>query len=122
MPDHSLERFGVRRDPFGLNRRNDDADIRDTSCISAITADDSENRGSNAPGVIEGAHDVGTDIVLKASSADGKHENRISCLKPAYFEPRRKHCRPAFIVGTGREFRDIVRWSIGLDSRELSEI
>src|ERR1039458_7951978 len=112
MPDHRLKRFAVRRDVSRVDRRHDDARRRFLRGVTAVASNDADNRGANLPGELNCADQVGTDVFLQVAAADGKNEQAVLCVQPAAFEPLGKNRGPAFVVGAGSQFRNVV----GLDN------
>jgi hypothetical protein len=53
MPDYRMKRLGMRRDGTGIDRWNNDGVVRDARGVTAVSADDSENLGTNRLGVVQ---------------------------------------------------------------------
>ena len=122
MPDHRLERFGMRRYRFGINGRYNRYGIADFRRVTSITANDPEHLRSDLFGILQCMNQIGTDILLKVAAANGKDEDRVGRPETARLQPFNKHRFPAFIIGPRGEFGNIVGRRIRLHADDLAEI
>ena len=70
MPNHGLKRFGVGRYSGGVDYWNEYAGVCNLCGVAPITAHDSTNGGPHIPGVFEGPHQVGADVLRRVASAN----------------------------------------------------
>src|SRR6185312_4628712 len=122
MPDYRLKCLSVRRDGTGVDSRNNDGVVRDPGGVTAVSADDPENLGTNRFGIVQSFNQVRADVLRDVAAADRHDENRIALRQAAGLEPLAEYRVPAFVIGTRRQLRHVINWSIGLDSNDLSKI
>ena len=67
-------------------------------------------------------HEVGADIFLGVSSADGNDKDHVFVVQPAATQPIGVAGIPTFVVHPGGQFRNVVRWRVGFNLRDLAEI
>jgi len=122
MPNHGLERFGVRRDVGGIDCRDYNRHVRNLRRVSSVAADDSEDRATSFLRELQCAHQVRTDIFFKAAAAYRQHEDRVFFVESASLEPLGKNGGPSIIVGARRQLGDVIGGRVGFDSCELAKI
>src|SRR5438093_10773517 len=98
MPHDGLERFRVRRHALGVDRRDDDADVRDLRRVATFPPYNPAYGRALVPRVLERAHDVGAYVMLEAPTTDRKDEHHVVARQVASLEPVRKHGLPAVVV------------------------
>src|SRR3954451_23245563 len=70
MPDHGLERFGMRRHRVGIDGRdNADYDAH-LGGIPAVASDYPKHPGARRLGVLERAHKIGADVLFETPTPD----------------------------------------------------
>jgi len=122
VPHHGLEGLRQRGDPIRIDRGNQDHHIAVPGSIAAISTYDPEHFRRTRLGEIDRLDDIRTDIALGIAATDGIDQDRVLLIELADFEPPREHRIPAFVIGTGGEFRDVIDRAVGLDSAKLAEI
>src|SRR5258708_6987135 len=122
VPDDRLERFGVRSHVFGIHRRNDHAGVRHLGGVATISTDHADDPSADSSDVLERLDDVRADVFLKASTAYRENADDVLWLGAAALPPAGKNGLPSFVIGPGRQFRDIVDWRGRFDARDLAEI
>src|SRR5208282_2173072 len=89
---------------------------------TAVASNDADNRGADLPGELNGADQVGADVFFEITTADGKNEQAVLCVQPAAFKPLGENRGPAFVVGAGSQFRNIIGGRISLESADFAEV
>ena len=69
MPNHRLERFGVRRDVSGIDRWDDNGHVGNLRGVSSVAAYDAQDRGTAFLRELQRAHQIRTDIFFNAAAA-----------------------------------------------------
>ena len=87
MPNHSLERLGVRRDVCGIDCRDDNRHVGNLRCVSSVAAHDPKDRATSFLRELQCAHQIRTDILFKAAAAYRQYKNRVFFVKSAPFKP-----------------------------------
>src|SRR5262249_14803344 len=122
VPHNSLKSFRVRCDSIPMNDWNEHAGIGHSGRIAPIPTNNADNAGARGLRIINRGYDVRANVLLETPPADGKHQKSIAGIEPAHLQPGCKHRRPAFVVDSSRQFRNIVGWSVSLNPRDLSKI
>jgi hypothetical protein len=122
MPHYGLECFRVWRDVGRVDGRNDDADVSNFGRVAAVSADDAQDFRPHSFCVLQSSHQIGADISCAIAATDRKDEHEIVRAQAADAQPGLEHGCPAFVVGSRRQFRDVVRWRVGFDPCYFAEI
>lgn len=122
MPDHRLKRLAVRRDVSRVDRRHNDTRRRFLRSVTAVASNDADNRGANLPGELNCADEIWADVFLQIPAADGENEQAVLRVQPAAFEPLGENRGPAFVVGAGSQFGNVVGGRISLESADFTEV
>src|ERR1035441_8476101 len=122
VPDDGLKGLSMWGDRFGVHGWDDDAGIGHGRGEAAVSPDNAEYARADLFRVFERADQVGADLLGQIPSAYGEHEDHVPGLELAHSPPVYEHAGPAIVVGSGREFRDVVGGRIGLDAGDLPEI
>src|SRR3954447_1597647 len=70
MPDHGLERFGMRRHRVGIDGRDNADGVAHLGGIPAVASDHAKHLGSHRLGVLERAHKIGADVLFETPTTD----------------------------------------------------
>ena len=122
VPHDRLESLRVRRHMIRVHRGHDHARRRLFCRVTSVAAHDAHHGCADGFRHLNRADEIGTDVLLQVAAADGENQQAILAVDPAALEPFAEDRRPAFIVGAGSEFRDIVRRRVGLEPANLPEI
>src|SRR5262245_1828564 len=74
VPDDGLEGFRMRRDERGIDGGNDDYMVADLFRVAAAAPDNAKNFQAAPFAFVERVDEVGADVALGITAADGKHE------------------------------------------------
>jgi hypothetical protein len=85
MPNDCLERFGMGRDRFRVDRRNDAAGVRGLSRVAAIASDDAGYLRAHASRIVDCLDEIGADVQVAAANLED--EQRILGLQLADLQP-----------------------------------
>src|ERR1019366_8401251 len=96
--------------------------VSDLLGITPVTGHDAENLQAALLRLLEPCNDVSTNVFFRVFPTHREHENRVIRSGVAGPEPRGKYSVPAFIVGPGSEFRNVVHGCVSLDLAEFAEI
>src|SRR5262249_6828000 len=113
---------GVGRYVFGVDGRHKNARIRRLSSIAAVASDDPGDTGADSFGVLNGGDQVRTDLFFQIAAAHGEDQQGIGIAKAADAQPVLEDAGPAFVVGAGGQFCDVVGRRVGFESTDLPEI
>src|ERR1051326_3573818 len=122
MPNHSLERLGVRRSVRSVYCRNNNADIGDLRGVAAIATYNPDHRRPTFPCQLQRRDQIWTHVFLGVSAADRENQERVLRLQPASFKPLNKYRCPAFVVCPRRQLSDVVGRRITFHPRNFPEI
>ena len=106
----------------GIDRRDHHHGITHLLCIATLTANNAVNYQSALLRLVKRTNEIDADIFLRVPAPYGEHKDRVLAGGPADFQPGGKDSLPAFIVGPGRQFGDIINRGVGFDPAELAEI
>lgn len=70
MPNHGLERFGMRRDTLLCRSGNHDDDVAGLLRIATVASDDAEHACALRLRLVHRRDDVGADIAFEIAAAD----------------------------------------------------
>jgi len=88
-----LERDGQTRQRFSLTRcpestdGNEHTGVGDLRGVPSIPANDTANDGAHRLGIIEGANQVGANVFLGVTAADGEDEDHVGFIQPGPAKP-----------------------------------
>ena len=122
VPHDRLESLRVRRHVIRVHRGDNHARRRFFRGVAAVAAHDADDGRPGGLRHLNGADQIWADVLLQIAAADRENEQAVLARDAAALEPFAEDRRPAFIVGAGGEFRDIVRRSIGLKAADFSEV
>ena len=122
MPYHRLEGLTVWCYVSRINRRDDDTRIRYLCRVSPVPPDDRGDATPSTPGILNGGDEIRAHTLFEVSSTHREDEEAVFAPKTAAAKPAVKYARPAFVVGAGRQLRDVIGWRIRLEARNLSEV
>src|SRR5580698_3184486 len=112
VPNHSAEAFGVRTDPLGGDRRDDDARIGHLTSVAAVSTDDAENFRTDCARELERANEMDADILLSIAAADAEYEHGVSGAQARDAEPFGEASLPPLVVDSRRQLADVVGWRV----------
>src|SRR5579871_2253065 len=122
VPEHGLEGLGMRSDVLGVDHGDQDGGVGGAAGMAAVAADDSGDMRALGLGVLDGADQVGADLLFEVAAADGENEQRIGGAQPADPQPGFEDAGPAFVIGAGGQFGDVVGGRVGLKAADFAEI
>src|SRR3954452_6449040 len=70
MPDHGLERFGMRRHCIRIDGRDNADRVAHLGGIPAVASDHAKHLGAHRLGVLERAHKIGADVLFETPTTD----------------------------------------------------
>ncbi len=109
-------------DVVGVDGGDDQAGVCDLGCIAAVPAHNADDGRADFKGKLKGFDKVWADIFLKVAAAHAEHHDQVVGPQSADFEPLQEDAGPAFVVGSGREFRDIVGRGVGFNADNLAKV
>ena len=121
VPDDRLKCFRVRRHAQLGDRRHDHNNVADLARIAAVAADNTENLKVPRFGFLQGLDQIGANVTLQVATTNGKHEDCVSLVGAAHFEPLRKDGAPALVVRARGQLGYIVRGRIALYTAQLAK-
>ena len=77
VPEHGAEALGVRGDVVEEERRDDDARLGELGGRTAVATDDPVDPRSAGARQLEGADDVGGDVLCGVATTHGEHEQGV---------------------------------------------
>ena len=87
-----------------IDRRNDYHRITHLLGVSSLSTHDAVDFQTSPFHLLERTDEIDADVLLDITAADGKHEDRIAVVCPAYLEPIGEDGFPPLIIGTRCEF------------------
>ena len=78
MPDHRLERFGMRCDTLLRRSGNHDDDVAGLFRIAAVASDDAEHACVARLRFLHRRDDIGADIAFEIAAADRENQDGIA--------------------------------------------
>src|SRR5208283_3544870 len=100
-----LEGFGVRGDVSRVHGGNEDADIGNSGCITAIAADHADDFCTNRLGELESGDQIGADVLFHAAAAHREDQNQIVGAQAAGAQPAIENRTPPFVVDASGKLR-----------------
>ena len=94
VPDHRLESLGQGGYPAWIDRWDENDHIAVLGGISAVATHDAEHFCRARFGQIDGLNDVGADLALGITAADGIDQDCVLVAEMTDVEPRRKYRCP----------------------------
>src|SRR5208283_1273105 len=90
--------------------------------MAVRTTDDPQHARSALFRKVDGLHQIDADVADWIPSTHGENEYGVVPRKTADLQPSRKDGVPPFVVGSGRQLRNIVGYSVSLDATQFAEI
>src|SRR3954447_11572378 len=111
----------MRRHVCGVHGGDDDARVGGLGSVAAGSADDSYDGGAGFFGELDGADEVGADVLFQIATADGEDDDAVFAGQSTAFKPAHEDRLPAFVVHAGGEFRDVVGGTVGFEAGDFAE-
>ena len=112
----------MRSDADVVDRGDHQHAIAHLAGVATVAPDNAQHLEPAQLGLLQSGDDVRADIALQIPAADRQHQHRVRTVGPADLEPAGKDRVPSLVVGSGREFGDVVGRRIGLDAAKLAKI
>src|SRR5437867_9094870 len=122
VPHHRLKCFRVRRDMVRVHSGNDDAGGGFLCRVTAVATDNADDGGTGRLGELNRADKVRADILFHVAAANRENEQAVLGAEAAAFQPLAEDGGPAFVVGAGGEFGDVVGGRVGFEVADFAEV
>src|SRR2546421_351442 len=122
VPHDGLEPLGLGRHEPCVDRRDDDARVREARHRPTVATDDARDARPALSRKPHGLDEIDADVALDVAASDREHEQAILSTKAGRAEPVRVGRGPALVVDPGGELGDVVRDGVRLDLTELAEV
>ena len=122
VPHDRLQTFGLRRDQAGIDRRDDDARIREPGERATVASGDTDECGAAFACQLHRLDEVHADTAVDVAAADGEDEHAVGRAEARRAEPVGVGAVPAVVVDARGQLRHVVGNRIRLDVTELAEV
>ncbi len=122
MPNDGLEGFCQRREPLGIDHRDDDHQVPAPRRMTTVAADDAKYAGSALLGEIDRFDNIRADVALAVAAADREHENGVLRADSADLQPPGEDRFPTLIISARGQFGNVVGGAIGFDAAQFAEV
>src|ERR1051325_3842800 len=102
----------MRGDMGGIHGGDNDAGVSDLRGKASVAVDDGGDLSANRTRRFERSYQIWAYLLFEIAASYGKHENGVFLLQAAHAQPLFENGGPAFVIGAGRQFGNVIGGSV----------